>query len=127
MLAERLARLPLIAILRGVRPHEAPAIGEALLAAGFAALEVPLNSPEPLLSIGRLASAFGERALIGAGTGGRDADRGVRGAGRRRRCAQAVPGRGAAARARQGVARGAAAGALAAAGRRRQRPRGARC
>jgi 2-dehydro-3-deoxyphosphogalactonate aldolase len=63
-----LERLPLIAILRGVRPQEALTIGEALLAAGFAAIEVPLNSPEPLASIERLAAAFGERALIGAGT-----------------------------------------------------------
>jgi len=65
---ERLARLPLIAILRGIRPAEAVPVGEALLAAGFVALEVPLNSPEPLASIGQLAAAFGERALIGAGT-----------------------------------------------------------
>jgi 2-dehydro-3-deoxyphosphogalactonate aldolase len=63
-----LAPLPLIAILRGVRPAEATAIGEALVAAGFASIEVPLNSPEPLASIRLLADAFGERALIGAGT-----------------------------------------------------------
>jgi 2-dehydro-3-deoxyphosphogalactonate aldolase len=63
-----LADLPLIAILRGVRPDEVVAIGEALLAAGFVAIEVPLNSPEPLASIEQLALAFGERALIGAGT-----------------------------------------------------------
>ena len=65
---QRLARLPLIAILRGIRPAEAVPVGEALLAAGFVALEVPLNSPEPLASIGELAAAFGEQALIGAGT-----------------------------------------------------------
>jgi len=67
-LQRRLAPLPLIAILRGVRPGEAPALGEALIAAGLAAIEVPLNSPEPLASIARLAAACGERALIGAGT-----------------------------------------------------------
>ena len=67
-LQQRLAPLPLIAILRGVKPDEALALGEALLAAGFRALEVPLNSPEPLVSIARLAATFGERALIGAGT-----------------------------------------------------------
>ena len=67
-LHERLAPLPLIAILRGLRPAEAVAIGEALIGAGFTAIEVPLNSPEPLVSIGKLAAAFGERALIGAGT-----------------------------------------------------------
>jgi 2-dehydro-3-deoxyphosphogalactonate aldolase len=63
-----LAPLPLIAILRGVKPDEASAIGEALLGAGFVAIEVPLNSPEPLKSIRLLAESLGERALIGAGT-----------------------------------------------------------
>ena len=67
-LGAHLATLPLIAILRGVRPGEAVAIGQALLDAGFRAIEVPLNSPEPLESIAALAAAFGERALIGAGT-----------------------------------------------------------
>jgi 2-dehydro-3-deoxyphosphogalactonate aldolase len=67
-LQERLAELPLIAILRGVEPHEAVAVGRALIAAGFCAIEVPLNSPQPLQSIERLAVALGERALIGAGT-----------------------------------------------------------
>jgi 2-dehydro-3-deoxyphosphogalactonate aldolase len=67
-LRESLAALPLIAILRGVGPDEAIAVGEALVGAGFRAIEVPLNSPEPLKSIAALASAFGERALIGAGT-----------------------------------------------------------
>jgi 2-dehydro-3-deoxyphosphogalactonate aldolase len=67
-LAEHLAPLPLIAILRGVRPDEAVAIGEALVDAGFRAIEVPLNSPDPLESIAALATALGGRALIGAGT-----------------------------------------------------------
>jgi 2-dehydro-3-deoxyphosphogalactonate aldolase len=67
-LQEILAPLPLVAILRGVTPDEALAIGEALIEAGFVAIEVPLNSPEPLASIRVLADAFGERALIGAGT-----------------------------------------------------------
>jgi 2-dehydro-3-deoxyphosphogalactonate aldolase len=67
-LEARLAPLPLVAILRGLRPAEATGIGEALVEAGFVAIEVPLNSPEALLSIERLARAFGERALIGAGT-----------------------------------------------------------
>ncbi|HEY0114790.1 MAG TPA: 2-dehydro-3-deoxy-6-phosphogalactonate aldolase, partial [Allosphingosinicella sp.] len=59
---------PLIAIIRGVRPDEVEGIGEALFGAGIRIIEVPLNSPEPLVSIGRLAARFGERALIGAGT-----------------------------------------------------------
>jgi 2-dehydro-3-deoxyphosphogalactonate aldolase len=67
-LEEHLAPLPLIAILRGVRPEEAVAVGQALLDAGFRAVEVPLNSPEPLASIAALAAAFGGRALVGAGT-----------------------------------------------------------
>jgi len=60
--------LPVVAILRGLRPAQAVSIGEALLAGGIRIMEVPLNSPEPLASIERLAGAFGSRALIGAGT-----------------------------------------------------------
>jgi len=67
-LASWLARCPLVAILRGVRPDEAETVGEALTTAGFAIIEVPLNSPAALDSISRLALAYGERALIGAGT-----------------------------------------------------------
>ena len=59
---------PLIAILRGIRPDEAVAHAEALMAAGITTIEVPLNSPEPFDSIARLLAAFGDRALIGAGT-----------------------------------------------------------
>ena len=59
---------PIIAILRGIRPEEVEDIGTALLAEGLNILEVPLNSPNPLQSIRRLHAAFGERALIGAGT-----------------------------------------------------------
>ena len=58
----------LVAILRGVRPEQATGIGAALVEAGIAMIEVPLNSPGPLNSIARLADAFGDRALIGAGT-----------------------------------------------------------
>ena len=67
-LQEILAPLPLVAILRGVIPAEVTGIGELVLEAGFVAIEVPLNSPEPLESIRLLAKAHGERALIGAGT-----------------------------------------------------------
>lgn len=63
-----LDRFPLIAILRGIRPDEAAEIGEVLVAAGFAIVEVPLNSPSPFDSIARMAAALGDRALIGAGT-----------------------------------------------------------
>ncbi len=58
----------IIAILRGIRPDEALAVGECLLEAGISQLEVPLNSPEPLASIRSLVDHFGQRALIGAGT-----------------------------------------------------------
>ena len=66
--AAHLATLPLIAILRGIKPGEAVAVGEALFAAGFRIIEVPLNSPAPLHSIAQLAGALGRCALIGAGT-----------------------------------------------------------
>jgi 2-dehydro-3-deoxyphosphogalactonate aldolase len=66
-LAQAMAQLPLIAILRGITPAEAPAIGEALVASGFAMIEVPLNSPEPLQSIAALTARC-PAALIGAGT-----------------------------------------------------------
>jgi 2-dehydro-3-deoxyphosphogalactonate aldolase len=62
------AHCPLVAILRGVRPDEVEDIGEALVAAGFTLIEVPLNSPDPLDSIARLAKRFAGRAVIGAGT-----------------------------------------------------------
>jgi len=62
------SRCPLIAILRGVTPHEVVAIGEALVEAGFGLIEVPLNSPEPLDSIARLTRSLAGRAVIGAGT-----------------------------------------------------------
>lgn len=59
---------PIIAILRGLRPSDAAATGRALIDAGIDKIEVPLNSPDPLDSIGILAAEFGDRALIGAGT-----------------------------------------------------------
>jgi 2-dehydro-3-deoxyphosphogalactonate aldolase len=67
-LSPYLARCPLVAILRGVQPHEVAAIGDALEEAGIAIIEVPLNSPEPLASIEILARRLGARLLIGAGT-----------------------------------------------------------
>jgi 2-dehydro-3-deoxyphosphogalactonate aldolase len=62
-----LARLPLIAILRGIAPREVVPIGEALIGAGWRLIEVPLNSPQPLESIASFAHIFAD-ALVGAGT-----------------------------------------------------------
>jgi len=68
MLKPWLEPLPLVAILRGLAPDEAVATGRAIVAAGFRVLEVPLNSPQPLDSIARLAEALGADVLLGAGT-----------------------------------------------------------
>jgi 2-dehydro-3-deoxyphosphogalactonate aldolase len=65
---EAMAECPLIAILRGIRTDEVESVGDALVEAGFRLIEVPLNSPEPLASVAAMAAAFGERAVIGAGT-----------------------------------------------------------
>lgn len=58
----------LVAILRGIKPDEAEAIVAVLIETGFELIEVPLNSPDPLISIARLCKRFGKDALIGAGT-----------------------------------------------------------
>jgi 2-dehydro-3-deoxyphosphogalactonate aldolase len=63
-----LAELPLVAILRGVTPNRIGGVAAALFEAGFRAIEVPLNSPEPLKSIEILARTYGDRCLTGAGT-----------------------------------------------------------
>ncbi|MEO7277881.1 MAG: 2-dehydro-3-deoxy-6-phosphogalactonate aldolase [Sphingomicrobium sp.] len=68
LLVKYLDQCPLIAILRGVRPDEVDAIGDALREAGIRIVEVPLNSPDPLRSIERLASRFGDDLLVGGGT-----------------------------------------------------------
>ena len=62
------SQMPVIAILRGVRPEEVVAIGEAVYRAGIGIIEVPLNSPDPFTSITKLAEAMGDRCVIGAGT-----------------------------------------------------------
>jgi len=59
---------PLIAILRGIRPDEILDVAQALIDAGFRGIEVPLNSPDPLVSIQRLTERFGNECLCGAGT-----------------------------------------------------------
>ncbi|ANN65260.1 2-dehydro-3-deoxy-6-phosphogalactonate aldolase [Bordetella bronchialis] len=63
-----MAQCGLIAILRGIKPAEAEAIGDALYQAGFRIIEVPLNSPEPLESIRQLRQALPLDCMIGAGT-----------------------------------------------------------
>ncbi|UZE28349.1 2-dehydro-3-deoxy-6-phosphogalactonate aldolase [Pseudomonas asplenii] len=68
MLKQALAKNGLIAILRGLRPQEAAAIGEVLYQAGFRIIEVPLNSPEPYESIRILRNLLPADCLIGAGT-----------------------------------------------------------
>jgi 2-dehydro-3-deoxyphosphogalactonate aldolase len=67
-LTHYLRQCPLIAILRGIKPHEVEPVAAALERSGIAIVEVPLNSPEPVQSIRLLAKSFGERLLIGAGT-----------------------------------------------------------
>jgi 2-dehydro-3-deoxyphosphogalactonate aldolase len=68
VLHQYLDQCPLVAIVRGVTPDEAEAIGEAIYQGGIRIIEVPLNSPDPLDSIERLAAKFGDRMLVGAGT-----------------------------------------------------------
>jgi 2-dehydro-3-deoxyphosphogalactonate aldolase len=68
MLREFLNDMPVAAILRGIAPGEAVAVGQALVDAGFRIIEVPLNSPDPFDSIARIATAFGDTCLVGAGT-----------------------------------------------------------
>jgi 2-dehydro-3-deoxyphosphogalactonate aldolase len=63
-----LRQCPLVAIIRGVTPDDCEAIGQAAFDAGIRIIEVPLNSPDPLASIRKLAARLGDRALIGAGT-----------------------------------------------------------
>jgi 2-dehydro-3-deoxyphosphogalactonate aldolase len=63
-----LKQCPLVAIIRGVTPHDCEAIGQAGFDAGIRIIEVPLNSPDPLASIRKLSASLRDRALIGAGT-----------------------------------------------------------
>lgn len=68
LLQTYLDQCPLIAIIRGVTPDEAEAIGDAIYEGGIRIVEVPLNSPDPFGSIKRLARRFAERMLVGGGT-----------------------------------------------------------
>jgi 2-dehydro-3-deoxyphosphogalactonate aldolase len=68
MLNNYLAPVPLIAILRGLPPADAGAVGKLLYQAGFRCIEVPLNSPSPYLSIAALRSELPDDCLVGAGT-----------------------------------------------------------
>ena len=61
-------KMPLVAILRGLRFEEALPIGDELEAAGFSIVEVPLNSPDPFATVAALAARFEDRMLVGAGT-----------------------------------------------------------
>lgn len=63
-----LQHLPLVAILRGLTPAEAEPVAKTLYQAGFRLIEVPLNSPDPFTSIGRIRQCLPEDALVGAGT-----------------------------------------------------------
>ena len=62
------AHCPIVAILRGVTPREAPSVGASLLDCGIDVIEVPLNSPRPYESLRKLSEAFSGVAIIGAGT-----------------------------------------------------------
>jgi 2-dehydro-3-deoxyphosphogalactonate aldolase len=64
---QAMEKLPLVAILRGITHQECDGVGAVLTGAGFGLIEIPLNSPQPLLSIERMAAAF-PQALVGAGT-----------------------------------------------------------
>jgi 2-dehydro-3-deoxyphosphogalactonate aldolase len=68
VIREWLSRCPLIAILRGIETSQVRDVFSELLSAGIAIAEIPLNSPDPLASIGRASELFGDRMLVGAGT-----------------------------------------------------------
>ena len=67
-LNEAIEACGIIAILRGVSPHEVITVTQILYDAGVRIVEVPLNSPEPFTSIEMLAKSFGDKMVVGAGT-----------------------------------------------------------
>jgi 2-dehydro-3-deoxyphosphogalactonate aldolase len=66
--AHAFKRMPLIAILRGVKPEEAQDVANAILEEDIRIIEIPLNSPDPLRSIEKIAKSLPGDAIIGAGT-----------------------------------------------------------
>ena len=67
-LRDYLNAMPVVTILRGLTPDEAVDVAAVLVAAGIRIIEVPLNSPDPFVSINRIAVAHGDTCLVGAGT-----------------------------------------------------------
>jgi 2-dehydro-3-deoxyphosphogalactonate aldolase len=63
-----LSALPLIAILRGIKPDEAVEVGLRIADTGFRLIEIPLNSPDPFASIAAMRRALPDEVLVGAGT-----------------------------------------------------------
>ncbi len=68
LLENWLDKIPVVAIIRGVKPDEAAEIGAAILEAGVGVIEVPLNSPDPFTSIENLSNALSDKCVIGCGT-----------------------------------------------------------
>ncbi len=67
-LNEALEACGIIAILRGITPEEAVDVTKILHDAGIRIVEVPLNSPEPFVSIDKLSKAYAGKMVVGAGT-----------------------------------------------------------
>ncbi len=68
MIENVLRAFPIVAILRGIKPREVPAISDVLYSNGVRCIEVPLNSPSPLDSVAQLARSVPDDCLVGAGT-----------------------------------------------------------
>jgi 2-dehydro-3-deoxyphosphogalactonate aldolase len=66
--AEAVAECGVIAILRGITAGEVEAVGQALCDAGIRIAEIPLNSPDPFMSIKKMSAAFESKLVVGAGT-----------------------------------------------------------
>jgi 2-dehydro-3-deoxyphosphogalactonate aldolase len=66
--ADAISECGLIAILRGITTAEIESVGQALVEAGIRVAEIPLNSPEPLISIQKMSATFKGKLVVGAGT-----------------------------------------------------------